>query len=256
MDETVQVEREGRIAVVRMNQPQRRNALSIEYMRTLTRMAEALRDEPGIDVIVLTGGSGWFSAGADLKDEERWSVASKTLVEQREMGQTGFRMARAWEELPQITIAAIEGYAIGGGLALALACDWRVLAEDAFISLPEISLGIPLTWGTLPRLIALGGPARAKRLTILCERVGARDALGMGFVDYVVPRGTSLDAARKVGARVLEMPTAAVRMSKETVNATAYALAHLASHAGGDQFNSAATSKEATEARERFLRGS
>jgi enoyl-CoA hydratase/carnithine racemase len=255
MDEPVMIEREGRIAVVRMNRPARRNALSIEFMRTLTRTAQALRDEAEVDVVLLTGGGGWFSAGADLTDEARWSIASKSLVEQREIGQTGYRMARAWEELPQITIAAIEGYAIGGGLALALACDWRVLAENAFISLPEIGLGIPLTWGTLPRLIALGGPARAKRLTILCERIGAQDALQMGFVDHVVAPGAALDQARHMAARVLEMPRAAVRMSKETVNATAYALAHLASHAGADQFNLAAASPEATQARERFRRG-
>jgi enoyl-CoA hydratase/carnithine racemase len=254
MDESVIIEQEGPIAVVRMNRPARRNALSIEFMRTLTRTAEALRDEVATDVVLLTGGGGSFSAGADLKDEERWSIASKSLVDQREIAQTGYRMARAWEELPQITIAAIEGYAIGGGLALALACDWRVLAEDAFISLPEIGLGIPLTWGTLPRLIALGGPARAKRLTILCERIGAQDALQMGFVDYVAARGAALEQARQVAARVLEMPRAAVRMSKETVNATAYALAHLASHAGADQFNLAAASPEAVEARERFRR--
>jgi enoyl-CoA hydratase/carnithine racemase len=252
MDESVIIERDGRVAVVRMNRPARRNALSIEFMRTLTRTAEALRDESEVDVVLLTGGGGWFSAGADLKDEARWSIADKPLVEQREIGQTGYRMARAWEELPQITIAAIEGYAIGGGLALALACDWRVLAEGAFISLPEIGLGIPLTWGTLPRLIALGGPARAKRLAILCERIGAQESLQMGLVDYVVADGETLAQARRVSARVLEMPRAAVRMTKETVNATAYALAHLASHAGADQFNLAAASEEASEARERF----
>lgn len=252
MDEPVLIEREGRVALVRMNRPARRNALSIEFMRTLTRTAQALRDESAIDVVLLTGGGGWFSAGADLKDEQRWSIGDKPLADQREIGQVGYRMARAWEELPQITIAAIEGYAIGGGLALALACDWRVLAEEAFVSLPEIGLGIPLTWGTLPRLIALCGPARAKRLTILCERIGAREALEMGFVDYVVAGGETLAQARRVAARVLEMPRASVRMSKETINATAYALAHLASHAGADQFNLAAASREAADARERF----
>ena len=183
MDDTILIEREPRIAIVRMNRPGRRNALSIDYMRALTRTAESLRDDAAVDVVLLTGAPGWFSAGADLKDEARWSIGAKPLVEQREISQTGYRLARAWEELPQITIAAIEGYAVGGGFALALACDWRVLAQDAFVSLPEINLGIPLTWGTLPRLVALGGPAHAKRLTILCERVDAREALALGFVD-------------------------------------------------------------------------
>jgi enoyl-CoA hydratase/carnithine racemase len=255
MSDEIIIQREHRIATVRMNRPARRNALSIDFMRALTRTAEALRDDASVDVVLLTGARGWFSAGADLKDEARWAIGSKPVMEQREINQTGYRMARAWEELPQITIAAIEGYAIGGGVALALACDWRVLARDAFITLPEIGLGIPLTWGTLPRLIALAGPARAKRLTILCERIDAAEMAGMGLADYVVEPGTTLDEARRVGQRVLEMPQAAVRMSKETVNATAYALAHLASHAGADQFNLAAQSAEAAAARARF-RGS
>jgi len=252
MSEGLVIEREQRVAIVRMHRPQRRNAMSLAYIRELTHTAETLRDDGEIDVVLLTGGPRWFSAGADLKDDERWSIGSKSLDEQREIGQTGYRMARAWEELPQITIAAIEGYALGGGLALALACDWRVLAEDAFVGVPEIGLGIPLTWGTLPRLIALAGPARAKRLTILCEQISATEALQMGLVDYVVAAGGTLAQARNIAARVLEMPRAAVRMSKETINATAYALAHLASHAGADQFTLAAASPEAAGARERF----
>jgi enoyl-CoA hydratase/carnithine racemase len=252
MSDEIVIEREPRIAIVRMNRPQRRNALSIDYMRALTRTAESLRDDASVDVVLLTGAPGWFSAGADLKDEARWSAGSRPLMEQREINQTGYRMARAWEELPQITIAAIEGYAIGGGVALALACDWRVLARNAFMSLPEISLGIPLTWGTLPRMIALAGPARAKRLTILCERIDAVESAGMGLADYVVDPGSALDEARRIALRVLDMPQAAVRMSKETINATAHALAHLASHAGADQFNLAAQSSEAAGARARF----
>ncbi|HZP87481.1 MAG TPA: enoyl-CoA hydratase/isomerase family protein [Burkholderiales bacterium] len=246
------IERADRIAVVRMNRPERRNALSIDFMRALTRTAESLRDDSSIDVVLLGGARNWFSAGADLKDDARWSIGTKSLREQREIDQTGYRMAQAWEQLPQISIAAIEGYAVGGGLALALACDWRVMGRDAFVSLPEIGLGLPLTWGTLPRLIALVGPARAKRLTILCERIGAGDALNMGLVDYVVAQGQTEDEARSVARRVLEMPQASVRMSKETINATAYALAHLASHAGADQFSLAAASEEAAAARARF----
>lgn len=246
------IERDQRVALVRMHRPQRRNALSIDFMRALTRTAEALREDRDVDVVVLAGAPGWFSAGADLKDEARWDIAAHALCEQREVNQVGYRLARAWEELPQITIAAVEGYAIGGGLALALACDWRVIAQDAFVSLPEIALGLPLTWGALPRLIALTGPARAKRLTILCERIGADAALEMGLVDYVVSSGQTETHAHGIAQRVLEMPQSSVRMSKETINATAYALAHLASHAGHDQFNLASASAEAMAARRRF----
>jgi enoyl-CoA hydratase/carnithine racemase len=162
-------------------------------------------------------------------------------------------MARAWEEVPQITIAAIEGYAIGGGLALVAALDWRVIAEDAFVSLPEIALGIPLTWGTLPRLVNLVGPARAKRLSILCERIPAADALAIGLADYGAAPGKALSKAREVAKQVLALPRDSVRMTKESVNAYAGIGAHAASHMAHDQVQLAAASQEARAAREKFL---
>jgi enoyl-CoA hydratase/carnithine racemase len=248
------IEKNGRCAIVRMNRPERRNAMSVEFMLALTRCAQELAGDASVDVVVLTGGPSWFSAGADLKDTARWEALSKPLVEAREIAAIGYRMARAWEELPQLAIAAIEGYAIGGGLALALACDWRVIAANAYVSLPEIGLGLPLTWGTIPRMVALAGPAHAKRLTILCERIAAPHAASMGIVDYVVPAGEAISKALEVAQQVQDKPRAAVRMSKETINAAAFALAHLTSHAGADQFTLAAGSEESRSARERFVK--
>jgi enoyl-CoA hydratase/carnithine racemase len=163
-------------------------------------------------------------------------------------------MARAWEELPQITIAAIEGYAVGGGLALAVALDWRVMARDAFVSLPEISLGIPLTWGTLPRLVNLLGPARAKRLAILGERVGAEEALALGLVDHLCEPGKAMERAAALANQVLEKPRHSVLMTKETVNAYAGLGAHAVSYMAHDQLELAAGSPESRAARDAALR--
>lgn len=254
MSQALNIEQRDRLAIVRMNRPERRNAMSVDFMLEITRCAHAIAANTSIDVVILTGGERWFSAGADLKDNKRWEALSKSLTEARDIAGVGYRMARAWEEMPQISIAAIEGYAIGGGLALALACDWRVIADNAFVSLPEIGLGLPLTWGTIPRLVALGGPAVAKRLTILCERVSAQDAAAMRLVDYVCPAAGALEQARQIAEKVLEQPRAVVRMSKETANATAFALAHVASYAGADQFTLAAASEESRAARARFTR--
>jgi enoyl-CoA hydratase len=211
-------------------------------MRELTKTAHDLGERSDVDAVILTGDEVCFSAGADLGDARIWADASRPLVERREVAAQGYRLCKAWEELPQVSIAAIEGYAVGGGLALALACDWRVMADDAFVSLPEIALGIPLTWGTIPRLVTLIGPARAKRLTILCERFGATEALAMGLVDYAAPRGVALVRAREVAAQALAVPPAALRMSKETVNAFATALHHVAGHMAHDQIALAAAS--------------
>jgi enoyl-CoA hydratase len=251
--EHLTLEFDGRLGVVRLNRPAVRNALSQALMRELTRCAHALAERTDIDVVILTGSDTCFSGGADLKDARAWADTEMPLVARRQVASLGFRMCKAWEEMPQITLVAIEGFAVGGGLALSLACDWRVLADDAFVSLPEIALGIPLTWGTIPRLTNLLGPARAKRLTILCERIPAAEALGLGLVDYTAPKGHALAQARRVAAQTLAMPAAAVRMSKESVNAVATALNHASGYMAHDQIALAAGSDESRAAREAAL---
>lgn len=249
MYETLKLELDGRRATVTLNRPQQRNAMSTHLLKEMIDCASLLAARSDIDVVLVTGAGGCFSAGADLKDKQRWSNPDASFNQQREIASLGMRMARAWEELPQITIAAVEGYAIGGGLALCVALDWRVLARDAFVALPEIALGIPLTWGTIPRLVNLAGPAKAKRLTILCERVGATEALDMGVVDYIAEPGAALAKARQVCDAVLAMPSHSVRMSKEAVNAFANLGAQAAGYMAHDQFALAAASAESAAAR-------
>jgi enoyl-CoA hydratase len=252
MTATLKLEIRNAIATVTLNRPEARNAMSAQLMREMIACAGRISARRDVDVVIVRGAGKCFSAGADLKDSKRWGNTQRPLDEQREIASLGYRMARAWEEVPQITLAAIEGYAIGGGLALAVALDWRVVAEDAFVSLPEIALGIPLTWGTLPRLVNLVGPARAKRLTILCERFPAADALALGLADWVAPKGKALKTARAVAAQVLALPRNSVRMSKESINAFAGIGAHAASHMAHDQVQLAAASAEARAAREAF----
>jgi enoyl-CoA hydratase len=254
MYRTLNLDARGAVATVTLNRPGSRNAMSAELMREMVACAGRIGARRDLDVVIVRGAGKHFSAGADLKDRARWGNTELPLSEQRDIAALGYRMARAWEDLPQITIAAIEGYAIGGGLALAVALDWRVMAENAFVALPEISLGIPLTWGTIPRLVNLMGPARAKRATILCERFPAADALAMGLTDYVTPPGKALAKAKELAKSVLALPRNSVRMSKESINAYASIGAHAAGHMAHDQVQLAAASKEARAARERFAR--
>ena len=243
----------ARIAEVVLDRPAQRNALSTELMGELLACAGELAARDDVDAIIVRGAGACFSAGADLKDSRRWALDGAPLTQQRSVASLGLRMARAWEDLPQITIAAIEGYAIGGGLALAVALDWRIAARDAFVSLPEIALGIPLTWGTIPRLVNLVGPSRAKRLTILCERVPARDAREIGLIDEVARPGGTRAAALSLARRVLALPRHAVRMSKEACNAYANRGALATSFMAHDQLLLAAASAESKAAREAFL---
>jgi enoyl-CoA hydratase/carnithine racemase len=252
MYRTLKLEIKGAVATVELHRPEARNAMSAQLMREMIACASRVAALRGVDVAIVRGNGKWFSAGADLNDASRWGNAARPLDEQREIAALGYRMARAWEEVPQVTIAAIESYAIGGGLALAAALDWRVIASDAFVSLPEIALGIPLTWGTLPRLVNLVGPARAKRLSILCERIPAAEALAMGLADWIAPPGKAYKTAGDVARQVLALPRNSVRMTKESVNAYAGIGAHAASHMAHDQVQLAAASAEAKAAREAF----
>ncbi|MDB5803522.1 MAG: echA8 2 [Betaproteobacteria bacterium] len=244
---------EGRLAVVRLHRPAQRNALANALMRELIACARELADRSDVDAVILTGSESYFSAGADLQDASSWDDPDLTISDRRDIAALGYKMCKAWEEMPQITIAAIEGYAIGGGFALSLACDWRVAAINSFVSLPEISLGIPLTWGTIPRLVNLLGPARAKRMTILCERFPAKEALDWGVLDYLAPKGRVLARATEVARQALAMPSVAVRMSKESANAVATALNHAASYMAHDQRVLLAGSDESRAARAKAL---
>ncbi|TAK40864.1 MAG: enoyl-CoA hydratase/isomerase family protein [Betaproteobacteria bacterium] len=254
MYRTLSLRFSGAVASLALNRAASRNAMSTELMQEMIACAGELAARDDIDVVIVTGAGKCFSAGADLKDPQRWSNDLVSLTQRRAVAELGLRMARAWEDLPQITIAAIEGYAIGGGLALAVALDWRVAARNAFVSLPEISLGIPLTWGTIPRLVNLVGPARAKRLTILCQRVAAPAALRMGLIDELCAPRKAHAAARALAARVLAMPRHAVRMSKEACNAYANRGAQATSFMAHDQLLLAAASAESRAARDAFLK--
>jgi len=231
----VTIERRDSVALVRFERPDCRNAFSLALIGELHAAASHVAADDNVRAVVIAGGGGVFSAGLDLKDEN-WDPAAAISIEVlRARWRRGTDMCAAWEAVPQPTVAAIEGYAIGGGLALALAFDWRVVARGAYLTLPEIRIGLNLGWGALPRLTALVGPARAKRAAILCQRLGAEEAASWGLADAVADDGGAEAAALALAAEAAAMPTGPVRMTKATVNAVAHALLPLTAHRDGDQ---------------------
>ena len=253
MSELLDIQAKGGVWSVRLNRPQTRNAFSLELIRSLTQTAEQLRDEPGVRAVVLCAAGPHFSAGMDLAEVQRSDASKLSLAERRTLAALGERMCQAWEDIPAMTIGAIEGHCIGGGAALAAALDWRVIGSSAWFWLPEIALGLPLGWGALPRLVGLLGPARAKRFIILGERLQGQQALDFGLAEYLVAEGQAEVEALKLAQRVVELPEVAVAMSKQAVNASANALNHLASHMVSDQLALALASEESLAARARFL---
>src|SRR3954463_6155305 len=210
---------EGRIAVVRFDRGDAINALSPEVLRQLTDAARSFEDDSGTSVVVLTGGAKSFTAGFDLKDPEGRSRKSMDLGTLRRHIKLGPRMTRAWQEMEQITIGAIEGFCVGGGVALAVALDFRVMASNAHLRVPEIGLGMNMSWQSVPRMLHLMGPARTKQAVILADqRISAAEAYEWHLVEEVADPGKPLVPALALAAKVAAQPPLSVAMTKLTVN--------------------------------------
>ena len=157
-------------------------------------------------------------------------------------------------EMEQVTIAAIEGFAIGGGAALAVSLDFRMLAKGAHLRIPEIALGLIMSWGSIPRILQLIGPARTKLAVILAnDRIDAAKAEAWGLVEELAEDGQALAAAMQLATRIAAMPPLPVKMTKTTVNRLAGALDDLAAHMDLDQFVLTGSSDDAKEGVAAFL---
>ncbi len=250
--EFVTVARDGAIAIVTMNRGDGRNALSRQLILELTEAARSFADDLATQAVILTG-RGAFTAGADLKDPAMDRRRASGLLERRHMVRIGPDLCNAWEEVEQVTICAIEKYCIGGGAALAAACDFRILARSAFVSLPEIPLGMNMSWHAVPRLVSLLGPSRAKQFVLFGDRIDAARALAWGLADEVTDDDTASDAALRWASKVAALPPNAVRMSKQAVNAAANALHHATTFMDADQYALATTGEDYREAIKAFL---
>jgi enoyl-CoA hydratase len=214
--ETLLMNHDGAVAILTINRPEKRNALSAQVRADLIAALDALRDDDGIRVLVITGaGDKAFVAGADIAE-----FAERTPLEQRAT-MTGRRVFDEIAAYPKPVIAMINGFCLGGGCELALGCDLRIAADTAKLGQPEINLGIiPGGGGTqrLPRVVGMG---QAMRLVLSGELIDAAEALRIGLVDVVHPaaelRARTLEFARGMAAK----SPVALRMAKSAVRAAA-----------------------------------
>src|SRR6187399_1352358 len=156
-------------------------------MEELTEAARLLRLRTDVRAVVLTGNESYFSAGADLSASQA-RLAQPSILESRRAVMAGPDLCRAWEEIEAVTIAAIEGYCIGGAAALVVACDFRVMGAEAYLRLPEVPLGMNMSWRSIPRIAALVGPSRAKQFVMFGEAVDAATCAAWGFADETVDK--------------------------------------------------------------------
>ena len=240
------------VARVTISRGDRFNALSRETLEGLRDAARALKDETAAHAVIVTGDP-VFTAGADLKDPAMRQRDALTLLEKREALRLGPDMCDAWAALDQVTIAAIEGFCIGGGVALAASCDFRVMAQGSYLRLPEVPLGMNMSWHAIPRLVALAGPARAKHLTLFGEKLDAVTALAWGLADQVTADGGALDAAGTLAGKAAALPPIAARIAKRAISEAAAALAGATSYADLDQYALASGTDDHKEAVAAFI---
>jgi enoyl-CoA hydratase/carnithine racemase len=215
--DTLTVEHDGPITRVWLNRPERLNALNAEALEEIATAFTELQGRFETPVVILGGRGRAFCAGADRKDPPAARMAKGSGAgarERRHASQLGRRALEAIENLEAITLARLHGHVVGGGLALALACDLRIAAEGTAFQIPEVDLGVPLSWGAVPRLAQEVGAARAKELILLCDRFDATAAERYGLLNRVVREaeldGTLDDWARRLAGK----PEWALHMTK------------------------------------------
>jgi enoyl-CoA hydratase/3-hydroxyacyl-CoA dehydrogenase len=211
--ETLKIEREESTLWIVLNRPQRLNALNAVLIEELSDMLNTAESDPSIKCVVITGeGDRAFSAGADL------TMMKGTPVYAEEFVRKGQKTFGKIEEMSKPVIAAINGYALGGGLELAMTCDLRIAAEHAELGNTEIKLGMIPGWGGTQRLVRIVGLARAKEMVMLGKRIKADEALKIGLVHRVVHYEKLKDEVRAVAKELAESPPIAMKYVKHAMN--------------------------------------
>lgn len=209
--ETILVDRADRVATITLNRPEALNALNSQVMTEVTTAAAALDDDPAIGAIIITGSAKAFAAGADIKEMADLSFSQVFAAD----------FFAAWGRLGAVRtplIAAVAGYALGGGCELAMMCDILIAADTAKFGQPEIKLGVLPGMGGSQRLTRAIGKAKAMDLILTGRTIDAAEAERAGLVSRVVPAEQLLDEAGAVATTISQMSLSAARMAKEAVN--------------------------------------
>ena len=224
MGREITLTRDGAVATVILDRPERRNALSDALLTELAGAFTELRDDATVRVVIVTGAPPVFSAGADaglrsgMSAEERRQVFANRKTQFRRLFE---RTTALLEGLEQPTIAMVNGHAVGGGWGLALACDFRVAAAEAQFWIPEVDLGVPLGVASTARFVRLVGPARAKEIILECRRYSAAEAHALGLVTRVVAGAALAATVREYAALLAAKPFRPLAEAKARINAIA-----------------------------------
>lgn len=248
--ETLDVVIDGPIGHIVLNRPERLNALSRQTLQDLASAARWCDTHRDLKVVVVSGRGRAFSAGFDLNDFS----APDPNYSTRDVADIGRLMAEAVTNMNALTIAAIHGHCVGGGLVLAASCDLRIAATTTRFSIPEVDLGIPLAWGGIPRLVREIGPAATKELVLTCRPFGPDEAKSLGLLNSIVDESELMNAAQSLAESLAAKPLYALRTTKQQVNAVTEEMAGTGRNAAdADSLVIAAHDPESKAASARYL---
>jgi len=214
MYQTLQYREDGAVAIILLNRPQKKNSFNAQMRQEMERLLREVAENSNIRAVILTGGEEIFCAGADISEMTGTANAESSYKHAREF-QILFDQV---ESLPQPVIAAVSGWALGGGCELALACDFRVASDSARFGLPEIKIGAFPGGGGTQRLSRLIGVAKAKEMILTGDPISAQEALGAGLVMKVASKAKLMDEANELAAKLAALPRIALQASKMLIN--------------------------------------
>lgn len=207
------IERDGNVCTITINRPEVLNALNTETLRELKSAAMETDENNNVKVVIITGAERAFAAGADIAE-----MIPLTAIEGQQYGQLGQSAFAAFENMSKPVIAAVNGFALGGGCELAMACDIRIASEKAKFGQPEVKLGVTPGFGGTQRLPRLVGRAKAKELIFTGDMIDASEAHRIGLVNSVVPPDALMDEAKKLALKIAENGEIAVSLAKRAIN--------------------------------------
>lgn len=199
-------------ALITIERPRTLNSLDIATLNALERAAAEVAGRSTAKVVVVRGRGRAFSSGVDLG-----LLGDGDGVDPRAVGEAGRTMIEAFDSIPAVTVAALRGAVVGGGLVLAAACDLRVAADDTYFSIPEVDLGVPVGWGGVPRLVRELGPALTRELIMTCRPFTAQEAMGAGFLNRVVPLSDLDHTVEELVSTLCAKPGGVLRTVKRTL---------------------------------------
>ena len=252
---TLRVTADGPVGRLTLARPERLNALSFQVLAELIDAAAWFDDRPDVRAVVVAGEGRAFCAGYDISADPAALLdpgAERTWQERRADADLGRRMADAVEGMRAVTVAALHGHVVGGGVVLAAACDLRVAGEGTRFSIPEVDMGIPLAWGGVPRLVREIGPARTRERVMTCRPFDAAEAHAIGFVNRVVPACDLGAAATELAETVAAKPAVPVQATKQQVRAASGDTGH--AFADADALLAALASPESRAAAAEYRR--